>query len=256
MRAERLNAIEQYILSKETVSLEEISKQFGISMNTVRRDIGELLSRGNVRKVYGGVSSNLLNRPLGFSVRERKNSEAKQLIGKLAARMVTSGSSIFLDSGSTTPNLLRHLGETNGVTVITHSLTALYEASIMPNLNIIALGGIYTPSTSSFTGITTLDALSHLSIQTIFISATGVTLETGLSNSTYLEAEIKRSVVQRGNRVVLMADQSKFGQSAVISFCAFEHLYAVVTDRMPPAPFLKAMERYDIKLICPGHEDY
>ena len=254
MRADRLNEMEQYILGKENVSLEELCAQFGISMNTVRRDIAELLSRGNVRKVYGGVSSNLQHRPLGFSVRERKNSEAKQIIGQLAARLVSSGSSIFLDSGSTTPNIVRHLGEKNGVTVITHSLTALYEASALSNLNIISLGGIYAPSTSSFTGISTLDTLSHLSIQTIFISATGVTIENGLTNSTYLEAEIKRNVVQRGNRVVLMADQSKFGHSAVISFCSFEQLYAIVTDRVPPAPYLAAMERYGIRLICPGHE--
>ena len=246
MRADRLNEMEQYILGRENVSLEELCVQFSISMNTVRRDIAELLNRGNVRKVYGGVSSNLQHRPLGFSVRERKNSEAKQIIGQLAAR---------LDSGSTTPNIVRHLGEKNGVTVITHSLTALYEAASLPNLNIISLGGIYAPSTSSFTGISTLDTLSHLSIQTIFISATGVTIENGLSNSTYLEAEIKRNVVQRGNRVVLMADQSKFGHSAVISFCSFEQLYAVVTDRMPPAPYLAVMERYGIRLICPGHED-
>ena len=124
----------------------------------------------------------------------------------------------------------------------------------MSNLNIIALGGIYAPATSSFTGISTLDALSRLSIQTIFISATGVSIENGLTNSTYLEAEIKRSVVQRGNRVVLMADQSKFGHSAVISFCPFEQLYAIVTDCLPSEPYLEAIERYGIRLICPGHE--
>jgi DeoR family myo-inositol catabolism operon transcriptional repressor len=138
--------------------------------------------------------------------------------------------------------------------VITHSLTALYAASSLSNLNIIALGGIYAPATSSFTGISTLDALSRLSIQTIFISATGVSIENGLTNSTYLEAEIKRSVVQRGNRVVLMADQSKFGHSAVISFCPFEQLYAIVTDCLPSEPYLEAIDRYGIRLICPGHE--
>lgn len=254
MRAERLNTMEQYILGKENVSLEELSRQFDISMNTVRRDVTELLNRGNVRKVYGGVSSNLINRPLGFSVREHKNSEAKQIIGRLAAGLVSDGASIFLDSGSTTANLLRHLGEKNGVTVITHSLTAMSEASTLQNLNIIALGGIYNASTSSFSGISTMESLSHLSIQTIFISATGVTIENGLTNSTYLEAEIKRNVVQRGNRVVLMADQSKFGHSAVISFCSFEQLYAVVTDRMPSPEYLDAMERFGIRLICPGHE--
>ena len=240
MRAERLNAMEQYILGKETVSLEELSTQFSVSMNTIRRDVMELLSRGNIRKVYGGVSSTLINRPVGFSVRAQK--------------LVSDGASIFLDSGSTTPYILQHIGEKNGVTVITHSLTALYAASSLSNLNIIALGGIYAPATSSFTGISTLDALSRLSIQTIFISATGVSIENGLTNSTYLEAEIKRSVVQRGNRVVLMADQSKFGHSAVISFCPFEQLYAIVTDCLPSEPYLEAIDRYGIRLICPGHE--
>ena len=254
MRAERLNAMEQYILGKETVSLEELSTQFSVSMNTIRRDVMELLSRGNIRKVYGGVSSTLINRPVGFSVRAQKNSRAKQIIGRLASQLVSDGASIFLDSGSTTPYILQHIGEKNGVTVITHSLTALYAASSLSNLNIIALGGIYAPATSSFTGISTLDALSRLSIQTIFISATGVSIENGLTNSTYLEAEIKRSVVLRGNRVVLMADQSKFGHSAVISFCPFEQLYAIVTDCLPSEPYLEAIERYGIRLICPGHE--
>ena len=138
MRADRLNEMEQYILGRENVSLEELCVQFSISMNTVRRDIAELLNRGNVRKVYGGVSSNLQHRPLGFSVRERKNSEAKQIIGQLAARLVNNGSSIFLDSGSTTPNIVRHLGEKNGVTVITHSLTALYEAANWTDYGITA----------------------------------------------------------------------------------------------------------------------
>lgn len=256
MRANRLNEMEQYILGKEHVSLEELSEEFHVSMNTVRRDIAELLNHGNVRKVYGGVSSNLVSRPLGFSVREQKNIDAKRIIGQMASRMVSDGSSIFLDSGSTTPKLLRHLNEKNGVTVITHSLTALSEAATLPNLNVIALGGIYTPSTSSFTGISTLDSLSRLSIQTIFISATGVTVESGLTNSTYMEAEIKRNVVQRGNRVVLMADQSKFDHSAVISFCQLEQLYAIVTDKMPAQPYLDVIERHGIKLICPGHEDY
>lgn len=256
MRANRLNLMERYILGKEDVTLEELAIEFQVSMNTVRRDVAELIKRGNVRKVYGGVSSNLTSRPLGFSVREQKNSEAKRIIGELASRMVFDGSSIFLDSGSTTPKLLRHLGEKNGVTVITHSLAAMSEASTLPNLNIIALGGVYTPATSSFTGISTLDSLDRLSIQTIFISASGVSIENGLTNSTYMEAEIKRTVVQRGKHVVLMADQSKFDHSAVISFCQLEQLYAIVTDRMPSAPYLEVIERHGIKLLCPGHEDF
>ena len=80
MRAERLNEMEQYILGKETVSLDDLCSQFDISMNTVRRDVAELLGRGNIRKGYGGVSSTLISRPLGFSVRKPK-------MGKLVSRI-------------------------------------------------------------------------------------------------------------------------------------------------------------------------
>lgn len=124
-----------------------------------------------------------------------------------------------------------------------------------PNLNIIALGGVYEHNTSSFTGISTLEELSRLSLQTIFVSVTGVTPEHGLSHNSYLETEIKRAIVQRGTRVVLMADQSKFGISAVINFFPMEQLYAIVTDRMPPPQYLEFMEQHGVRLICPGHED-
>lgn len=251
MRADRLNLMEQYILSRETVSLEDLSGHFSVSLNTVRRDVAELLTRGRVRKVYGGVSACQAGQPLGYAVRSRENSGAKQVIGRLAATLVEDGTSIFLDSGSTTPNLLRHLGERTGVTVVTHSLTAMYEASTLPNLNLIALGGVYSASTSSFVGISTLSALSSISMQTIFVSATGVSLESGLTNTTYLEAEIKHSVVQRGGRVVLLADQSKFDRTAVVSFCPFDQLYAVVTDALPPQRYLEAMERAGTRLLCP-----
>lgn len=71
-----------------------------------------------------------------------------------------------------------------------------------------------------------MDSLSRLSIETTFISATSVTIENGLTNSAYLEAESERSIVQWENRAVLMAGQGKFGHSAVISFCSFEQLRA------------------------------
>ena len=76
MRVDRLNLMEQYILARESVSLEELAAYFSVSLNTVRRDVGELLTRGHVRKVYGGVSACQIGAPVGFSVRRQKNSEA------------------------------------------------------------------------------------------------------------------------------------------------------------------------------------
>jgi DeoR family myo-inositol catabolism operon transcriptional repressor len=251
MRADRLNLMEEYIIQNGTVSLESLAEHFQVSINTVRRDLKTLLQRERVTKVYGGVSSNTQAIPLSMSDRDRRNREEKKQIGALAASLVEDNSSIFLDSGSTTPMILPHLAHKTGVTVVTHSLRALYEASKYPNLKIIALGGSYNPVTCSYVGISTMEALSSIGVQTAFVAATGVSLAAGLTNTTYLEAEIKRHVVQHAQRVVLMADHSKFDFSSVISFYNFDELYAVVTDQQPSRPYLEVIQKKGIQLLCP-----
>ena len=128
---------------------------FSVSMNTVRRDIQQLMQRGLIRKVYGGVSTVHQAVPLPMSVRVARNSEAKQQIGALAATLIPNHTSVFLDSGSTTPQIFPHLADKTDITVVTHSLHALYEASRYPNLNVINPGGTFLEATASYVGIST-----------------------------------------------------------------------------------------------------
>lgn len=250
MRFDRINEMEQYVLQCRTVSLEDMANHFEISMSTLRRDVNTLLSRGHIRKVYGGVAAIENFTPVPMSIRSSKNQAAKQSIGLLAATLVEDNQTIFLDSGSTILCLLPHLEERKNVTIVTHSLSAMYEASKYPNLNVIALGGLYSPSTNSYVGISTLEALDHISLDTVFIAATGISLERGLTNTTYFEAEIKRRVVLRGSRVVLLADHTKFDFIATLSFFDFKDLYAVVTDKQPSQAYMNVIHSNHIRLLC------
>jgi DeoR family myo-inositol catabolism operon transcriptional repressor len=244
--------MEQYVLDKGTASLDELCDTFAISINTVRRDLSDLLTRGRIKKVYGGVSATAQPAPvIPTSERAARNIQAKQLIGQMAAQLVKDGMSIFLDSGSTTMCLLPHLAEKTNVTVITHSLAALYEAAKYPSLHIIALGGLYNDATSSFFGSSTLNELSKMTIDIVFVAATGVSLRYGLTNTTYFEVEIKRSVARRNQNIVLMADHSKFDHNALLSFCSFEALSAVVTDEPLPGEYADLMALHNIRLIAP-----
>lgn len=220
MRIDRLNMIEQYVIQCKTASLEELATHFGVSMNTIRRDVRQLLERGALEKVYGGVTiktSQHVQLPLPYAIRASRNIAEKQEIGRLASELVSDNASIFIDSGSTTPTILAHLATKSNVTVISHSLSALYEASKYPNLNVIAL-------------------------------------ENGLTNTTYLEAEMKRIVIRRSRGAVLMADHSKFDSSSIITFCKFEDLSCVVTDTLPPQRYIDAMRINQIRLLCPETE--
>ena len=119
---------------------------------------------------------------------------------------------------------------------------------------VISLGGIFYSNTASYIDITSMDALSRLSIDTVFIGATGITLENGLTNTTYLEAEMKRIVIRRSRGAVLMADHGKFDSSSIITFCKFEDLSCVVTDTLPPQRYIDAMRINQIRLLCPETE--
>ena len=81
MRLDRLNCMEQYILDKGTASLEDLAVQFSVSLNTVRRDIAELLERGQIKKVYGGVAALTVKTLLPLPVRAERQHLEKQAIG-------------------------------------------------------------------------------------------------------------------------------------------------------------------------------
>ena len=251
MKISRINSIEQYVMAKGTVSIDELCEVFGVSKNTIRRDLHELEERGHIAKVYGGVTAISSGSPIVPSpVRSSLNTADKNLIGRLAAGEVKDGDTNFIDSGTTTLCMLRYLSNRKKLTIITHSLAALSEASKYENLSLICPGGIYSPPTDSFVGLSTYEALSGMTINKAFMAATGVSLESGMTNTTFLEAEIKRGVAHLASSVYLMADSSKLDKEAVISFCHLRDLTAFVTDRRPPERYAEFFRVHGIRVLC------
>lgn len=250
MRLDRLDSMEQYILANGTASLETLMQTFHISINTVRRDIAELEKRGAITRVYGGVAAVQRKTPIPIPVRAELNSAAKEQIGRRAAQLVQDNQTVYIDSGSTTVCMIKHLQNKNGVTLVTHSLNALCEAAKYHNLNVIALGGMFNWMTGSYVGASTARSISDMNFDIAFMAATGVSMQSGLSNSTYLEAEIKRCVPPCSKEVVLLADASKFDHAALITFCALTDLSTIVTNTHPDAAYLEFFAEHNIRLLC------
>lgn len=249
MKISRLNAIEQYVMSQGTVSIDTLCETFGVSKNTIRRDLNELETRGHISKVYGGVTATSAPGAIPMPVRSGLNTADKNTIGLLAASEVQDGDTIFVDSGSTTLCILRHLANRRRITVVTHSLGAMREAAQFENLSLISLGGIYSQPTDSFVGLSTFEALSGMTVNKAFMGATGVSLTSGMTNTTFLEAEIKKGVVQRASHVYLMADSSKLDHTAVITFCQLSELTAFITDHEPPAEYVQFCHQNGVRLL-------
>ena len=85
-------------------------------------------------------------------------------------------------------------------------------------------------------------------INKAFMGATGVSLTAGMTNTTFLEAEIKRAVVQRADHIYGMADSSKIGKEAIVTFCHLRDLTGFITDREPPKEYVDLCRQENVKL--------
>lgn len=238
MKYNRIHEIEKYLIEHKFASIRELCRHFNVSINTIRRDISELCNRGIASKVYGGVTINNESHVVPFSARRINNPDEKIIVAELASQYIESGETIYIDSGSTTVNLLRFIPENIKLTIISNSLTVCNEAINYPHLNVISTGGLLNSKTNSFIGMTAVHTINSFQINKAFMAASGVSLSNGATNNSFHEAEIKKVVTNSCQSIILMIDHSKIDHSASISFCPLELLQAFVTDKKPSQEYL------------------
>lgn len=234
MKADRVLDMERYICQNGSASMEELRRQFDVSMNTVRRDVAMLLRRGTVEKYYGGVRAIASDHPplTPYEVRRGAGEKAKIAVGQAAAELVRDGDVIFIDSGTTTVHMVDFLAARRDVTIITHNLEVICRALPYENLGVIAMPGQLQRKTNSFTGGDAVRFLRRYNIRTAFMAATGVSTH-GATNSFPLEYEIKREAIEHSGQSVLLVAREKFGVSGLMTFAPLSAFAAVVTDQEP-----------------------
>ncbi len=251
MREERLKQMEDFIDRQGECSLDTLSETFGVSKITVRRDMNALYAAGVVEKVYGGVKhreSGAPAGPLSFMQREIQNMDAKRKIGRLAAGLINEGDTVFLDSGTTTPLLMRYVGDKT-INVITNNLHVVTESVKCKNAGLYLTGGEFIRMTNSFVGEHAVSMLDGFNITKAFIAATGVSLSAGLTNSLSQESVIKKTAMSRAELTYLLVDHSKWGVASMITFAALDGLTGVITDQAPPAEFAEILKERGTALI-------
>lgn len=245
MKINRIEQIEQYVTTNQTVSLDKLCEVFHISKNTVRRDINDLVKAGSVKKVYGGVMA--VKRTLvPFEERSIKNQEGKRAIGRKAAESVQDGDVIFIDSGTTTPNMVPSLRGKN-ITILTQNLNVVLNALPYAELKVFLLGGSLIRSTNSFSMLNT-DLLNGYNINKAFLATTGLTIDSGVTNSSPQEYEIKKKVVEKSGKTYLLADQSKFGVASLMTYCRLEDISCLITNQIPSEEYRAFLTEHSIEL--------
>ncbi|MCY6483061.1 DeoR/GlpR family DNA-binding transcription regulator [Clostridium aestuarii] len=253
MKSCRIQEIENYIIKHENVSLNTLCSVFDVSKNTIRRDISELEEKGVITKVYGGITINKDKRnTVPFEEREIKNKSEKQVIAEAASELVNDGDIIFIDSGTTTMHMIPFLADKKNLTIITNNLNVLVIALMYPNLNVLSPGGTLFRKTNSLIGIEAVNFLRNYNICKAFMATTGVSISKGVTNSSSIEYQIKKTVVDKSDTVVILADNSKLNVTSLLTYCELENITAFITNKVPPKDFKDFFKENDIQLIVPS----
>ncbi|MBA4495549.1 DeoR/GlpR family DNA-binding transcription regulator [Paenactinomyces guangxiensis] len=251
IKDKRINKIEEYIIEHKSVSLDELMNVFKVSKNTIRRDVRKLVENGHFKKVYGGVAVNDDKRAKlleSFHDRQVRNKKEKEMIGKAAANYVKDGDIIFIDSGTTTIEMIEFINKKQ-VTVITNNLDFIVRALPFENLNVITAGGILERKTNSFGSLKYMDIINAYNINKAFMASTGVSLSNGVTNASPIESELKATIVNRSSEVFLLVDHDKFDKYGLMTYSKLDKMDYLVTDMMPSEVYQNYAEKNGIQIV-------
>jgi DeoR/GlpR family transcriptional regulator of sugar metabolism len=227
---ERRRAVLDLLGSQASVRVAQLAPEFGVTQETVRRDLEHLEHQGRLLRTHGGaVSLDRDRAELPLDVRETVNLELKRAIAAHAARSITQGDVIALDASSTARELARLLPDTP-LTVVTNSLAAAMVLQDRSRVRVIVTGGVLDGPSRSFVGEMAAETLERFHFTRAYVSCQGVDLIRGLSVTADEQAGIKRRMIALADEPVLLADSSKFGVKAVEFFARIDDLATIVTD--------------------------
>lgn len=234
MRDGRIKQIEDLVIRRETVTMEELRRTFGVSMNTIRADVAKLVESGAVEKVYGGVRAVRRQEVPLFTHRTELHTQEKKRIARYAQRLIHDGDILYIDAGTTTMHLIDFLDPAKRVTIITGSLYVMGRAYAKPHVDLIVLPGGMNRRTNSVADGGTLEFLARYRCGKAFMGASGVSPDGRLNVSTYMEYELKKLAVEQSQTAYLLLDGSKFGGSSLLSYGSLGDMEEVITDQSCP----------------------
>jgi DeoR/GlpR family transcriptional regulator of sugar metabolism len=252
--AERHRRILELLRARQVVRVSALSELLGVSEVTIRRDLEAMERKGLLERTHGGaVRAQHMRIEPAYPEAAATHPEEKRLIGETAARLVEPGDTIFLNGGTTTLQVFRHL-DVSGVRVITNHLGIAVEAAAR-NVDLLLVGGRYRPASNSFVGPFATETLRRLFATKCFIGVEGISLRFGLTTPTPAEAEIARLMMERTKgTVTVVADHSKIGTVADVVIAPLEDVDRLVVDAGVDREVGERLAELGVEVVIAGEE--
>lgn len=253
---ERQRKIIELIQREKTVKVVQLSKQFEVTEETIRRDLEKLAKQGIVQKTYGGAllisGSEEKEKDMedpSFDHRIKENATGKEKIGRAIARLLGNQETIALDSSTTCLEVAKQLPQDKTFTIITNSVSAMTILSQYKGVTAISTGGTLRSTSLSLIGPTAKSNILNYYADKAIISCKGIDLKRGVMESNELEKEIKQSFIAVAKEVILAVDHAKINKSTIHKLMELKEVNYIVTDEPLNKEWEETCAKNKIKII-------
>ena len=249
---ERKNRILEKLQEEGRVVVSQLSGQFGVSEETIRRDLEKLETEGFATKSYGGAvlrEDGAADAP--FGIRKKKNVAQKRAIARLASQLVQDGDRIMLDASSTATYIARALKGKKRLTVITNSVEILAELADTSGWTVISTGGVLEEGYLALLGPGAETAFGNFWADKAFFSCKALDKTQGIMDARETFAHVKQVMTASARESILAVDQTKFDRKAFARITGIRNLTTVITDEEPSRDWQRIFRQKDIRCMYP-----
>lgn len=228
-RAQILHKLE----NNPNVSVSELSKEYGVSEVTIRKDLNELKRKNLLTRVRGGAMKYPDTESINDVEIDKKSLfhyKEKKAIGRLAASLINENETILIDSGSTTLEVAKNLDGFKKLTIITNAVNIATELAKYKRFNIIMLGGFIRDSSLSTVGPIAESILNMFYCDKLFLGVDSISVDKGLSTTNIEEANINQTMMSISKQTIAVFDSSKFNKRNFAFIAPMDKINTIVTD--------------------------
>jgi DeoR family fructose operon transcriptional repressor len=251
--AQRQDQIRALLEQQRVASIAQLSDLLRVSEATVRRDLEALEAEGVLERTHGGaILTQRLPVEPAYAISAARHPRAKRAIARAAADQVADGEILLINSGTTTTEVLRHIGlrrDLTHVTILTTNVSAVLEAR-NAGLDLILLGGHFRPESNAVAGDLARRALAQVNADRCFIGVDGFSLKGGLTTPVSAEAEMARLMLERTRGTPsVVADSSKWGVVSNFEIAPIDQARVLISDVGMPDEAVAGLTERGLRVV-------
>ena len=218
------------------VTVEGLAEHFGVTLQTIRRDLSDLAEAGRLERVHGGavLPSGVTN--IDYEERRGLNAEAKTAIAAACAAEIPDDSSVFLNIGTSTEAVAEQMLAHRNILAVTNNLNVATTLAKNADCEVVVAGGLLRRTDGGLVGDLTTQTIRRFKFDVAVIGCSALDEDGDLLDFDMAEVGVTRAILQQSRRVMLVADHSKFHRKAPVRVASLADLDSFFTDRpLPPA---------------------